>query len=595
MATQAWTMPPVTHPALLFSYRVPPPATVATAPTSATVRYVHMDPIHPQKPHWIRLLAQCPKACLVVLLVLLAAYRFTLIDRGHFYWGDERCYQPASAFVDAFAAGEWTDAGIEMFDARRDIPAARPGFVLFSVLPVLAQRAINPALGISTDSLSYYDVASGFNVLVTLAVTLCIYALGCVWTKRPWFALLMAFVYSLLCNANIWIRHQMPYPESLLLFLIALWLISSSPTEKGRGRGRILFAGVLSALGYACCPGHYAFVVINGITAMSRSGQRIKCGALYCMGSACVMGMLEALSWTVGRSYFSDLRALSGSITMGDPKEGFVFFWHYLRDVEGIVGALLLALFCWFAVSLLRRDRMPIPPAARAAMIAAIAAYLFHASMGVLFGKMVFYGRVAMIYLPFLVGGATLALVHLDRIALRRIGVAALATASVISFVSFARSYSQVVYPADFLHDTMTQLGRNVTYPPNSLWGYVYGDYEKTVEHVDAELVSVTDSRPDGSEDYVLLASHADAHASDAKYIGVNLKFMWYIRGQYDRFEPPDDFDLVAQALHPEVIPASGYEGRKPWERNRIRNRQYMMRIYQRKSQPARLTSSSGA
>ena len=554
-----------------------------------------MDPINPRSSYWIRFLTQSPKSWLVVFLVLLAAFRFTLIDRGHFYWGDERCFQPASSFVDAVAAGEWTEAGIELFDARRDPPAARPGFVLFSVLPVLAQRAINPALGISPNSLSYYDVASGFNVLVTLAVTLCIYALGCVWTGRPWFALLMALVYSLLCNANIWIRHQMPYPESLLLFLIALWLISTSPIEKGRGHGWILFAGVLSALGYACYPGHYAFVVINGITAMARPGRCIKCGALYGVGSACVMGTLEALSWTVGQSYFSDLRALSGSITMGDPKEGFVFFWHYLRDVEGVVGVLLLALFVWFVILLLRRNRMPIPPAARAAMIAAIAAYLFHASMGVLFGKMVFYGRIAMIYLPFLVGGATLALVYLDRVALRRIGVAALTTASIFSFTFFARSYSRVVYPADFLHDTMTQLDRNVTYPPNALWGYVYGDYEKTVEYVDAELVSITDSRPDGSDEYVLLASHADARASEAQYIGVNLKFMWYIRERYDRFEPPDDFELVAQALHPEVIPASGYEGRKPWERTRIRDRQYMMRIYQRKSQPARLTSSSGA
>lgn len=542
---------------------------------------------------WISRQIRNPTAWFLLLLIALGTYRMTLIDRGHFYWGDERCYLPAFAFVDSIAGGEWRSAVEELFDARRSIPAARPGFVLFSVLPVLAQRAINPPLGIDPHTPEYYDVACTFNVLVTLAITVCIFAIGRIWTQQPWFALLMALTYSLLCNANVWIRHQAPYSESLLLFLVALWLLSSTARGEARSVWLIVLAGVLSALGYACYPGHYAFVVINGVVALAQPRRCIVSGMLYSAGSLCVIGILERLSWSVGRSYLSDLRALSSSVTMGDPKEGYVFLWHYLRDVEGVVGVLLIALFCWFAVLFVHRGRMPIPPVARAAMLAAVAGYLFHASMGVLFGKMVFYGRVMMIYLPFLVGGAILAVLHLRRVAIRRVAVCALLTASVYSFGTFATQYNRIVYPAEFLQATMTRLGRDVIYPPNVLWGYVYGDLEQTVEHFDPDLVSVTDSRPDGCDVYTLLAAHDDAAASGARFIAVNTKFMWYIRGRYDRFEHPAGYKLVAEAPHPSLLAASGYEGSMPWERNRVRKRQYTMRIYERISDRVRLTRSS--
>jgi hypothetical protein len=221
-------------------------------------------------------------------------------------------------------------------------------------------------------------------------------------------------------------------------------------------------------------------------------------------------------------------------------------------------------------------------PAVRTGLIVAILCYLFHASMGVLAGRMVFYGRVMMIYLPFVVVGAVLALSHLRPVNLKRAGVCALLTASAYSFVCFAVPYSRVIYPADFLQETMADLGREVTYPPHALWGFADGDRSETVEWHDPELVTVTDSRPDGSEVFTLLASHASLAQTRPRFIGVNLKFMWYIRGKYDLFNPPVGYRLIAEAPHPLLFPATGFEGSKPWERNRIQERRYTMRIYQR-------------
>jgi hypothetical protein len=448
--------------------------------------------------------------------------------------------------------------------------------------------------GIDHQTSQSYDAASAFNVLVTLGVTWCIYALGRIWTGDRWLALLMALLYSLLCNANVWIRHMVPYQESLLFSLLALWVLSVNRESGDRGITRVALGGLLTAFAYTCYPGHYAFVIINGVTCLALSRRRVRSAAAFSATFAAVMGVFEAVSRYGGGSYISDLRALSGSISMGDPREGYVFIWHYLRDVEGIVGVTLFALFGAFAALILWRRGARIDRAARVAIITAVACYLLHASMGVLAGKMVFYGRILAAYLPFLVGGAAIALANLQRRKLRRLGVGVLVATSAYSFVTFAQRYSQIVYPAEFLRHTMTSLGRGMEYPPNALWACVSGDRSESVESLDPALITVVDTRPDGSDVYVLLASHDEARRTGRRFIGVNLKFMWYFRERYDRFIPPEGYRLIAEALHPEVFPFTGYEGRRPWERERLARRQYTMRIYERVPDAGRMAAVSG-
>jgi len=171
--------------------------------------------------------ASHPGVWLAALIILLSCYRFTLIGKGHFYWSDERCYLPAGKLVDAAIGGDYRAASEHLFKAPGKVAPARPGFVIVSVLPVLGQRLVGTLAEIDPRTPQYYDVACAFNVLVTLGVTCCLFALGRLWTGSSWFALLIAVVYSLLCGANVWIRHLVPYQTSLLFYLLALWLLSS--------------------------------------------------------------------------------------------------------------------------------------------------------------------------------------------------------------------------------------------------------------------------------------------------------------------------------------------------------------------------------
>ncbi|MCP4644970.1 MAG: hypothetical protein GY851_31300, partial [bacterium] len=219
-----------------------------------------------------------------------------------------------------------------------------------------------------------------------------------------------------------------------------------------------------------------------------------------------------------------------------------------------------------FALLFVWRRRVILPRTARAALLAAIGCYLFHASVGMLGGTLVFVGRVLMVYVPFIVIGAVFALMQVRNERLRRIAVGGLACVSIVSFVQFAVPYARIVYPSEFLQSTMTRLGRDIAYPPNILWGYVDGQLDETVESFDPELTMVVDPQPEGTDAYVWLASHAGAYEAQKRFIAVNLKFLWYIRERHDRFTAPPGYRLAAEAVHPWLAPAFTYEGCKPWE-----------------------------
>ena len=118
--------------------------------------------------------------------------------------------------------------------------------------------------------------------------------------------------------------------------------------------------------------------------------------------------------------------------------------------------------------------------------------------------------------------------------------------ASAVSFVTFAKDYAGVTYPADLLRDTMAAARRDVAYPAHALWGFIDGVPDDTVEWFDPDLISVTDTLPDGRDNYILLASHDEARKGDSRFIGVNLKWLFEVRERDRRFDPPEGYELLA-------------------------------------------------
>ena len=510
-----------------------------------------------------------PTAWLVVLLAALTCYRFSLIGSGHFFYADEWAYGCAAPLIDHLAAGEYFFGVYELFR-----PSARPGFVLVSVVPVLLQRGVGALLGIAPESLHYYDAVAGFNVAVTLAVTVCLYGTGRAWLRSPWYALLFAGTHALLANSNVWVRHMVPYYESLLMGLAALWLLSCEGGSRRRAVVRAFVAGLLSTLAYASYPGFYPFVILNALVMLAVAPKRVASAVAYATGAALVIGGFELLACSVGTSYLQDMLHSQERMglwagapwNMGAPEEGYVFIWRYMRDVEGWAGIVLLVGSVCGAGLLLTRSRAEFPRAARVGIATAIACYLLHASAAVFFQKMVFYGRFLTLYLPFVVCGAVVALKQIPRSAVRRIGVCAVALVSVGSFVNFARSYATMAYPTDFFVDAMAQAGLDVPGP-------------RVFPALTPEFAMVADGIPAGIPAH--LAAHDAVRTCTARFIAVNVKHMDSPQ-QHQPFIPPNGYRLVTQALHPNAFPGPGYEGFRPAVRERFLERQPTMRIYQR-------------
>jgi hypothetical protein len=103
----------------------------------------------------------------------------------------------------------------------------------------------------------------------------------------------------------------------------------------------------------------------------------------------------------------------------------------------------------------------------------------------------------------------------------------------------------------------------------------------------------VMDARPEGSESSLIpLATHEEAATGDPRWIGVNLKWGFYHRREDHRFAPPRGYALIAEALSPTAFPATGYEAYKPWERKRLVQRAYTMRIYERSESSPRFAAT---
>lgn len=524
-----------------------------------------------------------PTLWLVLLLIAVAGYRLTLIDSGHFFWGDEVRYRYAEAMTDALLEGDFRNAAAQPFQS--DV-FGRPGFVLIGVIPALAQRAVGSLLSIERDTLAYYDAVSVFNVLVSLAVLLCLFRLGHLWSGSPWYALLMAGVYSGLCSANVWIRHLMPYNLSLLVFLLGLLVVSSKCTSRNRGFGRGVVVGALSAFAYACYPTYYAFCAVNAVVLLVVSPRRVLAASGFVMGSLGVVSALEALSRFGDTSYFDtavySVLAHLAQKSHGFFGEGYVYAWRFMCDVEGVIGVTLFILFGVFLTLVIWRRESRVTYAARAAIAAAVAGYLWHASMSTLMHKTIFFGRILGMYLPFMVAGAVLALMHIRRARARRLAVVGLVLASLVSFVSFARTYARLQYPADLFLATMAEQDVGVNFPPWTLWGFSGGEAD-SIEELDPRFALVMDARPEGTENPLLhLSTHEQTATCRAEFIGVNLKWTFYHRQEDTRYEPPAGYEEIARADSPWTFPASGYEAYKPWERRRLVQRRYTMRIYRR-------------
>jgi hypothetical protein len=475
------------------------------------------------KKHWF----------IVLFFVLLTIFRMSLITKGHLSESDEFRYLNALYFwVDVFH-GRYLQA-IEYFFRV----GARPGFVLVSLFPSLLQIVFTHFNLISPAHLNFFDLPSFFNVLVTVANGIIFYGILNLLVLDRSIAAAGTIVYSFLVNTNVYIRHLYPFDDSLLCFFIVIFLILSAGSRNFRYAA---ICGALSALGCLIYPGYYSLALVVTVFLAVFVRFDVKALVPYLTSFLYVILGFELLSKMAGGvSYFSDCWAVSQVINHGSFAEGFLFITRYLTQVEGLIGAALLLLFLIYLGYFLPKDRSP----CKWLLMAAVAMYSVHAILGLLFFKMVFYGRALHMYFPFLVLASARVLSFFPQQKWRRTATMILLGCSAVSFVQFAHTYTRLSYPTD-----------------------VYFEYLKRVP-VNKVLFLQSGDKVDPAE--------------YRNYSAVALNFVPFfdVKQGYADIVPPPHMALVVDKPNPLNFSFYTFENYAPRERSLLKERKYPMRIY---------------
>lgn len=424
------------------------PVTLSSLPSS---------PSQPAK--WFNsvLTARLLRATWVGLLLL----RLALLGRGALVDYDERRYFQSFEALRAAAHGNWRACAYAL-----SIVDARPLDALWRCLPAAGQLLLARYAGWDIYTYPSLLLPTLLNWVATVLAAwfflrICQRLLASTPAARQW-ALVAAVLYASLVNTNLYVRHVLPYDGALALFLGLLYWVLRQPAKPSGWFWTKLGAG--AGLLWLFYPGYYAGPVLLVLPlfdwqrplrwVVAHLAQLVALG----VGFALTLAAAEALSRLGGAPPFWVVSYdLSLHILQGDPAEGYTFWLKYLWQVEGVLGMVLLTLLLLAFVQVGQRigcegmaSSIPHTPRQRV-LAAALLLFLVHATAAAVGHRMVWYGRLLHLYVPFLVlaGVAALASSAPHR---RAAGLALGGCAvGVVSYILFFINYQQVFYPPDVI------------------------------------------------------------------------------------------------------------------------------------------------
>ncbi len=486
------------------------------------------------------MLTKRQKKLLLGVVIVLAVMRLALIPKGHFFMQDELRYRYSLAFVREMILGNFLQATRQLYEPYL---ALRPGLVLINLPAAIIQAGLLVIFGLKTETPLSLTIPVVINVLVSLVISWLMFRLAFRWTRSFILGLAAMWSYSLLVNTNLYLRHVLPYDFALMGYLIVLEriLLSRSDEVKRHGFG----LGIVTGLIYSIYPGFYAFPIVLTITGLWVN-KKVKWWWLrwWIGGGGLAYGGLLGLGALVNKDFlFLAWQYAKGGQTMGDVNETWLFLWRYLLRVETITGVLVSVLFGWWW---LKFNHATIKKEVRVVLTSLAAVYLFHSGVAVMLKKMVFYGRLLHMYLPFVVLAAVLAIRTLPKTWQNWLTVL-LVSSSLVSWLNW--------YPRFF----------NLVYPDDVLWSVCQDRCLKTSSLYRENL-------PPNSE-----AQHI---VDQSQLVAINFTrdFIHVIENGYDY--TPQGAKLVYQADHPVNFLAYQFEGYSLKERQLLAKLRYQMKLY---------------
>jgi len=488
---------------------------------------------------------------LICIFSFLTLYRSVLATSGHLYWADEIRNYSSIVFHQNLIHGNFKAALLQLFTAD-----ARPGAVLFGAIPAHIQFILFPDKLTSYGNVRnfvtpnafnphIYDIPAYLNVLCTLISAILVYKLLQYCIRDKWITMAGVVVYGLLCNTNLYVRHILPYEMSLMLLLTGFYIVLLMHQRGRLGILTVMTCGLLSGIAFSAYPGYCYFVIINGILVYAVARKYIRMSIIYGLAFLSVIALYEVLARGCGVSYIQNTRELSSTIVHGSFSEGLIYIFRYLATVEGAIGYGLLFLCFIFIFWLLPKKKILLKPI----FITLILCYLFHGIRAVIFQKVVFYGRILHMFIPFMVISGMMTLDAIKPEKIRHLFCYAILCLSVFSFAIYGPAYVKLLYPKDFIYKYLPHIAPGNVYMDNEL-----EDDKKTFvpETHYVALINVIDFEPIPDSVY---------HA-----------------------EIPGDMVLLKSKPHPLNFIANQFEGYSIEGRKKMKQRKYAMKMYVTKS-----------
>lgn len=398
---------------------------------------------------------------LAVAWAALLLLRLLLLGHGTLADYDESRYFQSFTVVRAAAHGDWRACAynLSMVDAR-------PADALWRCLPAAGQQLLARYAGWDVYTYPSLLLPTLLNWLATVFAAwfflrICWRLLRDAPAGQQW-ALVAAVLYASLINTSIYVRHVLPYDGALALFMGLLhWVLRQPAAPAGWFWARL---GVGAGLLWLVYPGYYAGPVL--LVAPLLDWRRPLPWALAHWGRLLALGAgfglpLLAAEWLSrvggGPPFWAVSYDLSLHILQGDPAEGYTFWLKYLWQVESLLGMVLLGLLL-FAIgragqAIGRKGVAAVIPHAprQKILLAALLLFLAHATAAAVGHRIVWYGRLLHLYLPFLVLAGVAALAHSPRPRWAAGAAVGSCLVGVISYLVFFFKYQQVAYPPDII------------------------------------------------------------------------------------------------------------------------------------------------
>lgn len=509
---------------------------------------------------------------LIILCAVIVLFRLALVGNGAFSFPDETRYRQS-----IFALSCLSSHNADGFCKHIMNTQGRPGDATLRLIPAAVQKLLYKRYKIPAENPESLKAPIIFNVIITLLITLVFYAISLqLFGGNRTIALISTIGYSLLSNNNIYIRHILPYDQALLCFLSGLYLALKPPSENVRYSSRNSIIGLVTGFGFAIYPGYYffpmlifTFMVFTGTEKILSKAKALKI-LFFAASALSVLLLYEVLARAGGTSYVGSLLNLSETITEGSFEEGFSFIPKYLIEVEKYAGVFILLCSLAFTARLVCRfvkNDIPIiyNNHLNVLSICVLAGFLFHASSAAIFHKMVFYGRLIHMYVPFLIFTTIAFLLEIGNVKLKNSMLGLFVVLSVMSCVEFYNDYLPLAYPRDVLykHGILAD----------------YSDSARSVFETDCSYPSAPISSPPP-----LNTKTNTPYNNETNFILVNFCFYTLLCGRdcadFSPFRPSENQKLIYTARHFLGFEPYMFEGYSMQDRALFKRRNYNVAIY---------------